>query len=368
MKILFHVNSMGRGGAERVVSIFSHFLAEKGHEVVITTLWYSEEEYEIDKRVKRISVGLTEKDDRFGRVYRAWKRLCLLRKTIRTERPDIVISFCNKANFRSAISLFGMSTPLLVSVRNDPQVDYAPHKIATKYMEYKVAGCVFQTPDAQKFFSEKLQKKSRVIFNPISEEYLAEEEIKCGEKVRKHEIVTVGRISRQKNQMLLVKAFADLCEKYSDYVLKIYGASEEEPFVYEELSDYVQNHGLQEKVLFMGRSNSIKHEIENVALFVLSSDYEGMPNALIEAMVIGLPSISTDCPCGGSAMLIDNFVSGLLVPVGDKMALQKAMDYMLQNGEHAEQMGREAKKVIERVHPHKICEEWAEFIEEVIKK
>lgn len=365
MKILFHLNSMGHGGAERVVSILSHYFAENGNDVVIVTLWYSDGEYNQDERVKRRNIDLTKKELRKNRIYRVYKRWSLFKKVIREEKPDIVISFCNKANFRSAIGLLGMSIPLIVSVRNDPQVDYAPYKAATKFMEYKAAGCVFQTPYAQSFFSKRLQSKSRVIFNPLAEEYL-ERKAESNTRQVKQEIVTVGRISKQKNHMLLVSAFADICEKYPNYLLKIYGDTNDEPDVYESLKKYIQSQGMQDRILFMGCSNSIRQEIENAALFVLPSDYEGMPNALIEAMVLGLPCIATDCPCGGSAMLIENSKSGLLVPVGDKNALRDAMDYMLQNKERAEEMGQEARKVIDKVHPDKICEEWTDFIRKIL--
>ena len=120
MKIVFHLNSMGRGGAEHVVSILSHKLAQAGHDVTITTQWYSENEYEIDPKVKRVHVGLTEADVNSGRIKKAFSRLFRLRDFIKKENPDLVISFCSKANFRSAFSLFGMNTPLIVSVRNNP--------------------------------------------------------------------------------------------------------------------------------------------------------------------------------------------------------------------------------------------------------
>ncbi|MBQ6886393.1 MAG: glycosyltransferase [Lachnospiraceae bacterium] len=365
MKILFHLNSMGRGGAERVVSILARAFAEKGDEVIVATQWYSENEYELGEKVRRISVGLTEADEKCGRVKRAWIRLWRLRDCIRQERPDLVISFCNKANFRSAFSLIGMKIPLLVSVRNDPKKDYAPYKLPTWLMEKKTAGCVFQTPEAQRFFAKKLQEKSCIIFNPLSENYLEDsnENKIC---VRKPEIVTVGRISRQKNQILLLQAFANVQKKYPDYVIKIYGDIQDEA-VHEELQKYIKKEGLEAKVLFMGISDSTKEEIRDAALFVLPSDYEGMPNALIEAMAMGIPSISTDCPCGGSAMLMEHKVSGMLVPVGDGEAMEQALCYMLDNKERAERMGEEAKKILEKVHPQVVCRQWEEYIGKIMQ-
>ncbi len=366
MKIIFHLNSMGRGGAEHVVSILSHKLAEAGHDVTITTQWYSENEYEIDPKVKRVNVGLTEADENSGRIKKAFTRLLRLRSFIKKANPDLVISFCSKANFRSAFSLFGMNTPLIVSVRNNPVEDYKGHFISTKYMEKKAAGCVFQTPDAMKFFSESFQKKSVIIFNPIAEEYLdVRDERKHSPVTRNNVIVNVGRISKQKNQLLLLKAFRRIADSYPDYILRIYGDAQESA-VLDELNSYISKNNLSDRVSFMGTAKSMKDEISDAALFVLSSDFEGMPNSLIEAMALGIPSISTDCPCGGSAMLIDDHKSGILVPVRDEEALAGAIDSLLKDRDLAESLGNNALSVIDKVHPDKICKEWEDYISGII--
>ena len=168
-KILFHVNSMGKGGAEHVISILSRCFAQDGYDVVVTTLWQADSEYALDGRVRRVNVGLTQSEETRGRLAKAAIRAFRYRQCIAREKPDIVISFCSKANFRSAYSMTGMRIPLLVSVRNDPQKDYAPYPAKCRYMSRKAAGCVFQTPDAQRFFDERLQRKSRVIWNPLEE-------------------------------------------------------------------------------------------------------------------------------------------------------------------------------------------------------
>ncbi len=368
MKILFHINSMGHGGAERVVSILSAAFVDRGHEVVLATLWHSDDEYETDKRVRRVSVGLTDDEDSKGRIYKVWARFANLRKCIKNENPDLVISFCNKANFRSAYALFGMKTPLLISVRNDPDKDYRPYRLPTWYMEHKASGCVFQTPDAMNFFSERLRRKGRIILNPLSEQYLNRHvSAGVGARARRKEIVTAGRITRQKNQLLLIKAFNEIKEKHPDYVLKIYGEVEQKD-VFSEMKTYIKDNALDDRVLFMGVSDRLPDEISDSALFVLPSDYEGMPNALIEAMALGLACIATDCPCGGARMLIEDKKSGLLVPTGDVAKLAYAIDYMLSHESEAARMGAEAGKLVKKVEPHKISAEWLEFIDDILAK
>lgn len=367
MKILFHLNSMGHGGAERVVGILCSSFVQKGEEVVLATQWESQNEYPVDPRVRRIHVGLTERDTGKGRLAKMLTRYFRLRKCIRKEKPDIVISFCNKANFRCAFAMLGMNVPLLVSVRNDPVKDYAPYKIPTWYMQGKAAGCVFQTPDAMHFFSKKFQNKSRIIFNPLSGTFMETAGKGLPPAERKKEIVTAGRISRQKNQLLLLRAFCSVAGKFPEYRLKIYGAVQEKD-VYRELCLYADENGLRDKVCFMGETDTLYDEIRDAAAFVLSSDYEGMPNALIEAMALGLPCIATDCPCGGPAVLIENNVSGILVPTGSQEALEKALCAVLSDPAMAGRMGGNAKGILEKVRPDKICEEWVAFIKEIVQK
>lgn len=369
-KILFHVNSLGKGGAERVVSVLSRYFAEDGYEVVIVTLWRAGEEYELSKAVRRIDLGELAAGRRGGRRLLALRRFTDLKSVIRREQPGIVISFCVKANFRSAFAMLGMRTPLLVSVRNDPKTDYAPHAGATKWMEKKACGCVFQTEEARQFFSPAFQKKSRVIWNPIDEKYLLARREGEGQKVEndkrygdeRSRVVTVGRISRQKNHMLLLRAFCRIRNQFPNTVLQIYGEKGESG-VKEELESYIADKKLEERVLFMGQNSSLEKELRDAALFVLPSDYEGMPNALMEAMVLGLPVIATDCPCGGPAALIEDGVSGLLVPVGDEDRLAEAMARLLGERELAQTMAGNAGKVAEKVSPSRIYKEWKEYVE-----
>lgn len=397
-KILFHINSLGKGGAERVVSVLARYFARDGYEVVIVTLWRAKEEYELPKAVKRMDLGDLGAGRKGGRRLLALRRFMDLRSVIRRERPGVVISFCVKANFRSAYAMLGMNTPLVVSVRNDPKIDYEPHRMATRWMERKARGCVFQTEEARAFFDPEFQKKSCVIFNPVDEKYLAAgknlaagKSLAAGENLaagrsfvagkgigeeknlaaeqegmggfqRRNRIVTVGRISRQKNQMLLLQAFHRIKDRFPGIVLQIYG-EEGESGVKEELSAYIAHYKLEGRVFFMGQCSSLERELADAALFVLPSDYEGMPNALIEAMVLGLPVIATDCPCGGAAMLIEDGISGFLTPVGNEKRLAEAMARLLTDKKLAKSMAENARKLADKVRPEGIFEAWKEYVE-----
>ena len=306
-KILFHINSLGKGGAERVVSLLADYFAKEGYQVKIITLWRAEEEYELSPAVTRINMEELQRKRR-GRISRAVGRLWDFRMCIRREKPDLVISFCNKANFRCAYAMLGMKIPLLVSVRNDPKVDYKPYPFATRRMERKAKGCVFQTSEAKSFFASDLQRKSRLIMNPVNPKYLSEDN-RWMDSPGKRYMITVGRLSEQKNQLLLLKAFCQIMIKFPDVHVKLYG-TESNAGYQQKLIEYCRENHMEERVHFMGESDRLEKELQTAALFVLPSDYEGLPNALMEAMAMGLPVIATDCPCGGPAELIRDPYSG----------------------------------------------------------
>ena len=357
-KIMFHINSLGKGGAERVVSLLANEFVKDGVEVVIATEWYAEEEYDLEPKVKRIHAGLSEAQEKGNRIAKQWYRIHNLHKALRQEKPDVILSFCAKANYRALMAATGTGIPVIVSVRNDPKIDYVgtSKSIMNKLFLNRAAGCVFQTQEAQEFFDEVLQKKSIIICNPVNEKYL-----KAERKIPKKKIVCVGRLVAQKNQMLLVNAFEKILEKYPEYHLYLYGDGSDDECK-EELLQYVAEKEVNQ-IHFMGLSSTLETDMADAAMFVLPSNYEGMPNALMEAMALGLPVISTDCPCGGSRYWIESGVTGQLVPVKDRDAMVKAMEFYIQNSIKAEEMGAEARVRLQEATVDKIFGQWKNYIE-----
>ena len=379
MKIVFHLNSMGLGGAERVVGILSGCFAGMGHDVTIATEWRSAKEYETDPRVKRVHVGPFEDEymcsfegkSIIKRILTMIKRHTKLRHFVRESGPDVLISFCNKANFRASVALMGLSTRLIVSVRNDPDVDYAPYGFSTGMMKKKADGFVFQTEDAMKWFDLGKDAKATVIMNPLSDRICSIDKPlfdknRWQDSTAQKTILSLGRIARQKNLMLLVKSFEKTLEDAPEIRLRVFGDTEDKD-VLDDVRDYIKEKDLTEFIRISEATDDVVGELGKAYMFVLSSDYEGMPNSLMEAMAAGLPCISTDCPCGGPGTLIENGVSGILTRVSDIDDMSDAMRRIINDPSRAQELADNAYKIKEKLMPEKIASEWMSFILSVIE-
>ena len=366
-KIMIHINSLGKGGAERVASLLASRFACDRIQVVVATTWKEEQEYEVDSRVKRVHAGLNKKEENAGRIAKVYLRVKNLRKVILEEKPDMILSFCVKANYRAVQAAMGTGIPVIVSVRNDPKVDYVgkAKAIMNKLFLNRADGCVFQTEEAKEFFDDVLQEKSRIICNPVNEKYLQAERM-----IPKKKMVYVGRLVEQKNPMLLVNAFEEIITRYPEYQLYMYGDNFEDECK-NELIRYLEQPDkriVRDHVHFMGRSNRLELEMADAAMFVLPSNYEGMPNALMEAMALGLPVISTDCPCGGSRYWIEPGYNGQLVGVKNIRSLVQAMEYYIRNPEEAEKMGQRAREKLREATVDKVFLQWKNYMEEVLNR
>lgn len=119
----------------------------------------------------------------------------------------------------------------------------------------------------------------------------------------------------------------------------------------------------KEAYYFTGRTTELLEKIKSASMFVLSSDYEGMTNAVIEAMA--MPVISTDYPSGGSAELIANGKNGLLIPVDDVETLTEAMCKIEELAEFANKIGKEPEKIKNRLNAEVVAENWKEYLNKI---
>ena len=358
MKIMFFIPTLLSGGAERVVSVLSNGFNKIGNEVIISLISNDGCCYELDKNIKIESLNCDSLLSK-SPLKRIKLRLSKIKNAVLKHQPDVVISFMANTNIDVCLALKKLSTKIIVSERNDPKLD-PPSKLKKllRKIAYKRAdGFVFQTEDAKNYFNKKIQNASKVILNPLTETIC---DAYQGE--RENRIVAVGRLNAQKNYPLLINAFEKFSKTHQDFILEIYGKGNLE----EKIKALIDEKGLTDKVILKGYSSNVHESIKKAGFYVMSSDFEGMPNALMEAMALGLPCISTDCPCGGPRMMINNCENGLLVPVQDEDKLLQAMLMLADNKEYANRLGETAVKIREKVSVDKIIKEWLDYIEKVL--
>ena len=352
MKIFLYIDCMQMGGANRVMANLSDYFQNTGHDVVlINDIKPVEGIPEYPVSVKRVFLDPNRETAEFKNL----KRITCLRKLVKKERPDVVVSFMGPPNIRMLLSTIGLKTRKIVSVRNDPYQEYGSgiKRIIAKTIFCLADGCVFQTKDAARYFGNRFQKRSRIIYNPVNPKFY-----KYKWNKQKNEIAVVGRLQSQKNPLLAVNAFALIADRYLDYTLVFYGDNELKDRIKERANEL----GISDRVRIHGKSSTIENHLEESALYLLSSDYEGMPNALMEAMAVGIPAISTDCPCGGPRTLIQNDKQGVLVPVKDEVAMSEAMDRVLSDENLQKNMSIEERKRAKDFTPDNIFRQWEDFL------
>ena len=353
MKIILYIDVMYRGGAQRVMSILANHLSKK-HQVILITDFMSADsslEYEIHENVKRLFL---KKDNKGNSIVKNVSRVRNLRKIVKDEKPDIILSFLGRPNIRMLLSTLGLKCKKIVSVRNDPKKEYGCSffkKTMANLIFLLADGCVFQTSDASKYFYKKTQKKSKIIFNPVDNKFY---DIKPSEN--KKNIITVGRLEPQKNHKLLSDSFEKIHKEFPEDDLILYGDGS----LREKLEDYVKVKKISHRVHFMGNIDSVENVLSDAKVFVLSSDYEGMPNALMEAMAAGVACISTDCPCGGPKTLIQNENQGLLVSCNDITALVSSLKKILSSD--FQKIGINSRNRAKEFRTDKVLKEWNDYL------
>ena len=359
-KIAFHLNCLARAGAERVVTNLAAQFVQEGYEVVIATEWKDKVEYEQDPRVRRVIVGPEGEEEKKGRIAKIFLRYFKLRRFVKRERPDVLIAFGHKANYRALIATLLMKQKVVVCVRTDPTGHYdgKTDQILIPLLFPRAAGFVFQTTGQRDFFPPFVRKNSTIILNPVNPKYFGLPKPQKREK----EVVHSGRLVDFKNHPLLIRAFARVHEKHPDYVLKLYGADSGDGTlqIIETLIDQLH---AKDWIKLMGGSDELEKLLPSAAVYAFSSDWEGLPNGVLEAMAMGIPTVATDCPCGGPATVIRNGENGLLVPIMNEEALADAICRLIEDPDFAGRLGDNARKIEELTNPEAVFVRWKEYLE-----
>lgn len=365
MRIAFLFSALGHSGAPKMLAWVAKQMAKRGHDVHIVTFFASEQEQLLlDESFSFHCLNVPRSSNRIGRnsVDMAKTQYRLLRK-LKQLKPDGIVSFNISGTYIHLVlnKLFGRY-PVIFSERTDPNI----HKGAKKKLFTMLMGCasgtVFQTEGARACFPGKIYKNSTVIPNPaVIKPAVAE---KLSEYLHTYEnrdnrIVSVGRLSIvQKRQDVLLDAFQIVHNKHPEMQLVLYGDGEDK----QKIQAMVEEKGLAGSVLLAGNTSQVEENICAARAFALTSDYEGIPNALIEAMSVGVPCMSTDCSPGGAALLIRDGENGFLVPRGDAEAVAEKLLRLIEDPQISDRFTAEGPKITESLSEEHIADLWEQYV------
>jgi len=357
MKILIYVHSLDFGGAERTVSYLSDYFVNQGNLVVII-LNENKIKYNINKNVIIKVLNIKSANNTFKRTINIFKRNKVLKKIVNIESPDIILTMSATSSIYFIRKKYrGL---LISSKRSNPLKQGKISKMFENWIYSKSQGIIFQTKDAQKLYNYKIQNKSRVIQNAVGNQdiYSVNKDY-----VFDDTILAVGRLVKIKDYTTLLKAFKLVLEDFPEYKLFIYGQGEEK----QNMINFSKELEIIDNVHFKGVDKNAIIKNVNSRCYVLSSKSEGMPNSLMEAMAIGIPSISTDCDYGPRDIII-NGKNGLLVEVGDYHGMAQAIKKLILNENYAVEISKEGQKLKESNSIIKISKKYLDFMSETVSK
>lgn len=351
MKIGFLVDRPSFGGGERMLTFLMREFSKRKYQIIVYSWNQGWRSLKSDKNIDyELHLLNTPPIGIRGKV-RAYLDL---KKELFGNAPDSLIIFSLGLAEVGVWAAKQAKVPVILSERVDPR--YLPtsklHRFLKRIVFRNANGIVFQTKEIQNYFSEPIRKKGVVIPNPILDDNLPVADVNNSRK----EIVAVGRLSEEKNFGMLIEAFAEL--NLRDYKLHIYGDGP----LRKELESLIGRLGVENQVVLEGHVERVVDKIQGADIFVLSSNHEGMPNVLLEAMAMGLACISTDFPSGGAKVLVKNGINGLLIPVNDKEALKNAILTLVGNQELKLELKKKALDIRIENSKERVFPMWESFV------
>jgi glycosyltransferase involved in cell wall biosynthesis len=360
VKLLFFIASLQCGGAQRVSVTLCNHWAERSWEVTLATFddGTAPPFFPLAPDVRHVPLGLEGRSTGVVHsVINNLRRVQRLRRFVAQERPDCILSFIDGTNVLALLSARGTGIPVVVSERTDPSQHPIPRRWRIlRRMTYPSArAIVLQTRAAAAYFPASWASRIAVVPNPVPK--VARAASAPGALDGTHRIVGMGRLEKEKGFDLLIRAFASIAEARPGWLLTILGDGPER----DALAAEVARSGLTRRIFLPGWEPDVMGVLERADLFVLSSRYEGFPNALCEAMACGLPVIAYDCPSGPADIVRDG-VDGLLVPAENVTALAAAMARLIADPEGRRRMGARATEVSDRFSVERIASLWQRIL------
>lgn len=360
--ILFLTNSISYGGAAKMLCFVANELQKRNFNISIIN--YNSTGNQVDYSQK-INENINVYEYRVGGIkgFKRFHQISYTKKIAKEVAADVIVAFTFIPNAIGCIVGKLLNIPSIMSERADPYITITSSFVDRLLLKIinKSAGGVFQTQGAREFYGEGLQQRSIVIPNPI----FIKGDIDFSDITKREKsVVSVGRFDNtQKRYDIMFRAFKIFSEKHHEFILKLYGDGPDRDYMIKEI-DALE---MQDKIIIKGFTSNPMKDTLNDGIFLITSDFEGISNSMLEAMAIGLPVVATDCSPGGARMVITDHEDGLIVPIRDCEKIAEALCEFAENEELAIKCGNNAKFVIERFAPEKIIGQWEKYILELTK-
>lgn len=307
-KIVFVSGSLNRSGAQRVISLLANRFADLGWDVHLALLLSNNIGFQLNSRitVHDIARGYSAKH--------ALNWIKDLKKIFIEIKPSVIVSFVGRINILTMLAAKGLGFPVVLSERNDPNYDRRGkmERSLCKKLYAKADKVIFQTSYQAGCYLKSCDKNSEIIVNPISAPvYTGSHPVK--------DIICVGKLMDQKNHPMMINAFAQIASEFPDTDLWIYGEGK----LRAALEEMINSHGLTSRIHMPGNIDNIFDVMQKNEFFVMCSNYEGLSNALLEAMTSGMICISTKW--NGVTDVICDGENGFLIPLDDQNALAELL-------------------------------------------
>jgi glycosyltransferase involved in cell wall biosynthesis len=349
MIVVFIINDLSGGGAEKILQLLSEFLAGRSHTVKVITLQAGNDAYALDRRIEKVTLKASRARGKFGRLAVLPVQACELAALFRKWRPDICVANLPRSNVALLMTRwFGNRGPAIITEHAYTRDTYPSSRAGDRVMRLlirwlypKADGVLTVSKGVGDGLGEFgiVQERMQVAYNAIELEAIRARAGQAPAALTVCDaptVITVGRHAEQKDHRTLLRAFA-LARRRVNARLVLVGQGP----LRGELESLARELEISDSVVFAGWQQNPFPLLARSDLFVLSSRFEGFGIVLVEAMACGLPVISTDCRSGPREILRDG-EDGVLVPVGDVEALAEAMTRVLSDTELRDRLARKA--------------------------